>query len=222
MSTMVGVNKPERTYLPAAGHDLFLPIYDFMARLLGADHARHALLEQAYLQSGDRVLDIGCGTGTFAVALKQRFPAVEVVGLDPDQKALARARQKAKRAGVLARFDEGFADAPEYPAGSFDVVFSSFMFHHLEAKNRGKTLREVHRVLKPAGTFYLLDFEVSGAGAGHGFFRMFHSSERLQDNSVGRILSLMREAGFSDAKKIMIHPVLFGFWRAGCYRGIAR
>jgi len=219
MTTMVGVNKSQRTYLPAAGHDLFLPLYDLMAKLLGADQARQRLLDQAPLRSGDRALDIGCGTGTFAVLLKQRFPAADVIGLDPDQKALARARRKAERAGVSVRFDQGFADALEYPAGSFDVVFSSFMFHHLEGKDREKALREVRRVLEPAGTFYLLDFEVAQAGSAHGFFHMLHSSERLRDNSESRILTIMRDAGFSDSKKIAAQPVLFGFGRAGCYQG---
>ena len=219
METMVGVNKTERAYLPAAGHDLFLPLYDLMAKLLGADQARQTLLNQARFRSGDRALDIGCGTGTFAALLKRSFPAVEVIGLDPDQKALARARGKAERAGVSIRFDQGFADALEYPASSFDVVFSSFMFHHLEGDVREKTLREVRRVLKPAGTFYLLDFEVSQAGSRHGLFHMLHSSERLRDNSESRILTLMRNAGFSDSKKIAERPVLFGFGRAGYYQG---
>jgi len=140
------------------------------------------------------VLDIGCGTGTYAVLLKQRFPAVEVIGLDPDPKALARATRKAERAGVSVSFDQGFADALECPAGSFDAVFSSFMFHHLEAMNRERTLREILRVLKPAGFFYLLDFEVPEPGSGHAFFHMFQSSERLRDNSEGRILTLMRDS----------------------------
>jgi ubiquinone/menaquinone biosynthesis C-methylase UbiE len=219
--TMVGVNKSQRTYLPAAGHDLFLPLYDLVAKLLGADQARQMLLDRATLCSGDRALDIGCGTGTFAVLLKQRFPTAEIIGLDPDQKALARARRKAERAGVSVRFDEGFADALEYPAGSFDVVFSSFMFHHLEGKDREKTLREVRRVLKPAGTFYLLDFEVSQAGSRHGLFHMLHTSERLRDNSESRILTLISDAGFSDSKKIAARPVLFGLGRAGYYQGSA-
>jgi ubiquinone/menaquinone biosynthesis C-methylase UbiE len=204
-----------RTYLPAAGHDFFLPLYDGVAKLLGADRARQKLLDEASLQPGQKVLDIGSGTGTFAVLMKQRHPAVEVIGLDPDPKALARARRKAERARVSIRFDQGFADALAYPAASFDVVFSSFMFHHLEADNREKTLREVRRVLRPGGIFYLLDFEASDSGYG---LRLFHSSERLRDNSENRILTLLDLAGFRDADKIGTQSVLLGFGCAGYYR----
>jgi ubiquinone/menaquinone biosynthesis C-methylase UbiE len=218
---MFSVNKSQRTYLPAAGHDLFLPLYDLMARVLGADQARQNLLDQPQLRCAQRVLDIGCGTGTFATLVKKRFPKVEVIGLDPDQKALVRAKRKSDRAGVSIQFDQGFADDLPYESSSFDVVFSSFMFHHLEGKDREKTLREVRRVLKPVGAFYLLDFEVSETGSEHGLFRMFHSSERLRDNSEERILTLMRDAGFSGSKKIATRPVFFGFGRAGYYRGSA-
>ena len=219
MTTMVGVSKSQRTYLPAAGRDLFLPFYDLIAKLLGADAARRTLLDLAPLRPGDRVLDIGCGTGSFATMLKQRHPGVVVTGLDPDPRALARARHKAEQAGVSVRFDQGFADSLEYPAASFDWVFSSFMFHHLEGSNREKTLREVRRVLKPGGSFYLLDFEVSPSG--HGLFNLFHSGERLRDNTESRILSLMGDAGLSDRKKMAVRPVLFGFGRAGYYQASA-
>jgi ubiquinone/menaquinone biosynthesis C-methylase UbiE len=140
MTTAVGMSESQRTYLPAAGRDLFLPLYDLIAKVLGAD----------------RGLDIGCGTGIFATILKQRYPAVEVIGLDPDPKALARAMRKAEQAKVSVHFDKGFADSLECPAMSFDLVFSSFMFHHLVGSNREKTLREVRRVLKLGGSFYLL------------------------------------------------------------------
>jgi ubiquinone/menaquinone biosynthesis C-methylase UbiE len=219
--TTVGVNKSQRTYLPAAGRDLFLPLYDLMARALGADQARQSLLDQPQLRSSERVLDIGCATGTFAVLLKKRFPKLEVIGLDPDQKALTRARRKAERAGVSIRFDQGFADELHYESCSFDMVFSSFMFHHLEDKDREKTLREVRRILKPSGSFWLLDFEVSQGASGHGLFHLLHSSGRLRDNSEDRILTLMRNAGFSESKKIATRPVLLGFGRAGYYQGAA-
>ena len=109
MTNMVEVTKSQRTYLPAASYDVFLPFYDLIAKLLGADQARRTLLEQAPLRPGDHALDIGCGTGTFATLLKQRHPSVEVIGLDPDPKAVARARRKAERSGVSVRFDQGFA-----------------------------------------------------------------------------------------------------------------
>src|SRR5260370_26145610 len=125
MTNMAEVSKSQRTYLPAASYDVFLPFYDLIAKLLGADRARRTLLDQALLRPGDHVLDIGCGTGTFA-SLLQHYPAVEVIGLDPDPKALARARRKAERAGLSVRFDQGFADILEYPAATFDAIFSSF------------------------------------------------------------------------------------------------
>ena len=189
-----------------------------IAKLLGADQARQTLLDQAPLQPGGRALDIGCGTGTFAVALKQRHPSVEIVGVDPDERALARAKRKAERARVEVRFQRGFADSLQYPAATFDVVFLSFMFHHLEGNNREKTLREVSRVLKPRGVFYLLDFEVSDPESHHGLFSLFHSSERLRDNSESQILTLMASAGFSDVKKTGTRTVLLRLGRAGYYR----
>src|SRR5215475_14506413 len=119
---------PEKNYIPAAGHHWSLFLYDPMTKLLGTDRAREALLEQAQLQPGQRILDVGCGTGTFAVSIKLRNSQVEVVGLDPDQRALARAIRKAERAKVLIQFDEGFSDSLPYPETSFDRVFSAFMF----------------------------------------------------------------------------------------------
>src|SRR5262245_9287922 len=160
------MEKPRRTYLPAAGHDWFLPLYDPVVKLLGADRARRALLDHAALRPSHRVLDIGCGTGSLLILLKHLHPDVDVVGLDPDPKALARARRKAQRAAVAIQFDQGFADALAYPEGSFDRVFSSFMFHHLQPDEKVQTLREVRRVLRPGGSLHLLDFGGPDASSG--------------------------------------------------------
>ena len=196
-----------RTYLPAAGRDWRLPLYDPFVKLLGGDAARMALLDQAALRPGQCVLDVGCGTGTLATLIKQLHPEVKVVGLDPDPKALARARRKAERAAV--QFDHGFGDELPYPEASFDRVFSSFMFHHLSAEEKGSTLREVRRVLKTGGEFYMMDFE--GPHGVHGLLaRVLHAKKTLADNAEDRVLSLMREAGFTDPKKIGRRTMLFG------------
>jgi ubiquinone/menaquinone biosynthesis C-methylase UbiE len=210
-----------RTYLPAAGRAGFLPFYDLMTTLMGANHARKVLLEYEALRDHDNVLDIGCGTGTLAVLIKRRHAGVEVTGLDPDPNALARARRKAKRARVEVHFEQGFADEIKHPTASFDRVFSSFMFHHLKPEERVQTLREIRRVLKPHGRLFLLDFDVSEPAAHRGFQRMFHSHPRLTDNSESRILGLLNEAGFTDAARVLVHSAVFGLARVGYYRAVA-
>jgi ubiquinone/menaquinone biosynthesis C-methylase UbiE len=221
MNRSQSVPTTARAYLPAAGRDVFLPFYDLVTGLLGADCARAVLLEYAPLHDGDTVLDVGCGTGTLAVLIKQRHPGVEVTGLDPDPKALGRAQRKAERARVRVRFEQGFADGLKHSATSFDLVVSSFMFHHLEPDQKAGTLREIRRVLKPGGRLLLVDFDVTEAGAHHGFQRMFHSHARLSDNSEDRILELMKAAGFQEAARVGARSLIFGLARAGYYRAVA-
>ena len=204
------MSESPRTYLPAAGHDWSLPLYDPIVKLLGGDSARKALLDQASLRPGHRVLDVGCGTGTLATLIKRLYPEVAVVGFDPDPKALARARRKATRAGVSIQFDEGFGDHLPYPEASFDRVFSSFMFHHLPPDEKGKTLRAIRQVLKPDGEFHMLDFEGPEDNQ-YGFLaRLLHSGHRLKDNSESRVLGFMRQAGFADPKKVGRRALLLG------------
>jgi ubiquinone/menaquinone biosynthesis C-methylase UbiE len=199
-----------RTYLPAAGHDWTLPLYDPIVKLLGGDRARRILLDQAALTPGYRVLDIGCGTGTLAVLIKRLHPDVAIVGIDPDPKALAHARRKASHAAVSIQFDQGFGDELPYPEATFDRVFSSFMFHHLPSAAKGETLRAVRRVLKPGGTLHMLDFEGPDGGT-HGILaHLLHSSERLKENSENQVLTLMRQAGFPDPRKVNERAMFFG------------
>jgi ubiquinone/menaquinone biosynthesis C-methylase UbiE len=104
----------QRPFLPAAGRDIFLPLYHPLTRLFGLDSIREALIEHAELRPAHRVLDIGCGTGTLAVAIKRRHRAASVSALDLDSKALFLARSKAARAEVTVQFDQGFSDGLPY------------------------------------------------------------------------------------------------------------
>jgi ubiquinone/menaquinone biosynthesis C-methylase UbiE len=206
-----------RAYLPAAGKDWLLPFYDPMVKLLGGDAARKVLVDEAELRAGQRVLEVGCGTGTLALMIKRLRAGVEVVGLDPDPKALKRARQKAARAGVEVRFDEGYGDALPYPEESFDRVFSSFMFHHLPKAERGKFLEAVRRVLRPGGSFHMLDFEESG-GLHLWLARLFHTHQQMEDNAGDRVLALMGQAGHTQAEKVAARRMIFG--RVAYYRAV--
>jgi ubiquinone/menaquinone biosynthesis C-methylase UbiE len=187
----------QRTYLPAAGHDWSLPLYDPLVKLLGGDSARRVLLDQADLQPGQRVLEVGCGTGTLLMLLTRAQPALELTGLDPDARALARAKRKADAASVSIQLDRGFSDALPYSDASFDRVFSCFMLHHLDgADEKVRTLREIRRVLTPGGRLHLLDFvQPEAAHRVNVVARWMHSTHRLEDNTDTRVRSFMDDAG---------------------------
>ena len=207
----------ERTYLPAAGRDWALPLYDPFVKLLGADAARRALLDQAALGSAHRILDIGRGTGTLVTQIKRLYPLAEIVGLDPDPRALERARKKVTRGRLAVALDQGFSDELPYPDASFDRVLSAFMFHHLREQDQEKTLRETRRVLKPGGSLHLLDFKGAEPHEGGWLARRFHSIHRLKDNSAGRILTLMNDAGLVDPRQVSEGALLFGHLRTAYY-----
>ena len=219
-TTMEAKRKSQRTYLPGAGLDWLLPLYDPLVKVLGGDPTRKTLLDQAKLRADHRVLEIGCGTGSLLVLLKQLYPEVDAVGLDPDPKALARARRKAERAAVSIRLDRGFSDALPYPDASFDRVLSSFMLHHLPAQEREQTLYEVRRVLVPGGTFHVLDFGGTKPDANGLQVNRHHVGHGPGGDSDEQILAIMRQTGFADAQKTGEGRLLFGrlpiaYYRAG-------
>jgi len=186
-----------RSFVPAAGADWLLPLYDPFNRLIGAARPKAALVDAAAIRAGDRVLDLGCGTGDVALLAKQRQPRARVTGLDPDPKALARARAKTARAGVEIAFEQGFGDALPFPDASFERVLSALMLHHLTPEVERATLREVMRVLAPGGTLHVLDFSTPPAGLSQVLAR-FHGHA----HAAPPLLERMRAAGLADAREI--------------------
>jgi ubiquinone/menaquinone biosynthesis C-methylase UbiE len=143
-------------YLPAARYDALLPAYDLLSRALGVTKIHTTLLAQAELADGHRVLEIGSGTGNLAIRAKRSRPGADVIGVDPDPLALARAERKLRgRTGI--RFDRGYAQNLPYPDGEFDRVLSSMMLHHLDSEAKAAAAAEVFRVLRPGGRLHLVD-----------------------------------------------------------------
>lgn len=192
---------PDRRYLPGMGLGWLLPLYDPLTRLMGMESVHRRLADQAELDSAQRVLEIGCGTGNLALMVKQRHPQLEVAGMDPDARALARAARKSRRVRLELQLDRGFADELPYIDASFDRVLSALMFHHLDPTLRVATLREVLRVLRPGGSLHLVDFGGDSHHL-HGLARLARRSHKLDDNWGDRIPTLMREAGLSDPAEV--------------------
>jgi ubiquinone/menaquinone biosynthesis C-methylase UbiE len=187
-----------RAYLPAAGRDFFLPAYDPIMRLLRFARDLERLIAQAALQPGYSVLDVGCGTGTLAVLIRQRHPDVSVAAIDPDAKALTIAMRKAARANASIRFERAFGDHLPFDAASFDRVFSTMMFHHVPRDEKPRVLAEIRRVLKPGGRLELVDF--TGGRPPNMLARMLHGGPAASGDD--RLITRMREAGFGDARRV--------------------
>jgi ubiquinone/menaquinone biosynthesis C-methylase UbiE len=200
-----------KTYLPAAGKDWLLPFYDAFTKLLGVEGVHRKLIRQATIRPDHRVLEIGCGTGNLAFLAKRLNPTAQVIGIDPDPKALARARRKAKQQGASLQFDSGFSEELPYPDASFDRILSAFMLHHVQSDAKLLTVQEARRVLKPGGFLHLVDFQdgpLHGGGL-HGFLaRMVHSGHGSSSQQL--VLALMRDAGFENSQEIARETTILG------------
>jgi len=201
----------KKTYLPAAGRDWLLPFFDPFTKLLGIEAHHRRLVDQAAISPGHRVLEIGSGTGNLVILAKTATPTAEVMGIDPDPKAVSRARQKAERRRLQLSFDQGFSEDLPYPDGSFDRILSAFMLHHVKPDAKALTLRETFRVLKPGGSLHLADFEESDQPTGglHGLIASrLHSRHGSSPHHL--VLSLMKEAGFDDPQEVAHQTTVMG------------
>lgn len=148
----------QHDYLPGAQYDALLPAYDLMSRVLGIGAVHQALIAQADLADGHRVLEIGSGTGNLTLRAKRSRPGIDMVGVDPDPLALTRARRKLNGESGI-RFDHGYAQELPYADAEFDRVLSSLMLHHLDSDAKAAALAQAWRVLRPGGRLHLVDID---------------------------------------------------------------
>lgn len=186
------------------GH--WAPFYDAVIKLLflGKERAfREMTVELAQVEPGDKVLEVGCGTGSLTIVVKEwADSAGDVHGIDASPEMIDVARRKAARAGADVDFQVGLIENIPFPDNQFDVVLSSFMIFHVPSDVRRKGFAEMHRVLKPGGRLLVVDFEPPTKGLpkvsanlviGH----LLHGHEMMQHN-VRELLPMMEAAGFTD------------------------
>ena len=169
--------------------------YDLLAWLLtrGRERAfRERLVALARLRPGESVLDVGCGTGTLAIAAKACVGAAAVHGIDASPEMIAVARRKAARAGADVAFDTAVVEALPFPDGRFDVVLSTLMLHHLPHAARETCVREMRRVLRPGGRVLAVDFGEPD-GKRHGILEHFHRHGHV---ALRDVLVLLDQSGF--------------------------
>jgi ubiquinone/menaquinone biosynthesis C-methylase UbiE len=173
--------------------------YDLLAWLLthGREREmREAIIRIACLETGNDVLDVGCGTGTPG---DRRYPARRddrcVTGIDASSPAMiARAKSQSGKAGARATFQVAVAENLPFPDRGFDVVFSTLMLHHLPRKTRQQCAREIKRVLRVGGRVVAVDF---GRAKRRGLLAHFHRHGHVD---VEEIVNLFVAAGLTPTR----------------------
>ncbi len=189
--------------------------YDAVSWLISFGKApaiRKKTVALAQPAAGEKALDVGCGTGTLAIALRAKVgPGGEVVGIDAAPEMIAVARDKAAKQGADIDFRVGLIEEIPFPDDSFDLVLSSFMLHHLPDDLKRNGLAEIRRVLKPGGRFLVVDLTVHGDSfVGHVMTLIGHG-ERGQASELRAIVD---DAGFAEVEILKSRFKQLAFVRA--------
>ncbi len=177
-------------FTPAAGRFAPTSLYDRGVALLTRESIwRRELVKRISPKPGEAILDVGCGTGSLAILLKQAAPEARIVGLDPDAEALTIARRKARVAGVEIEWFEGFAhDAATI--GSFDKVVSSLVFHQVPLAGKRSGIAAMFAAVKTGGLVFIADYALQSTWTMRQLFRfiqMIDGRENTQLNADGFI-----------------------------------
>lgn len=207
---------PRTAFIPALRHEALTPAYDFLIRLTMPEvRFKEELIDVAAIDTGQRVLDVGCGTGTLLSMIAERHPDALLAGVDPDPQVLQRAQRKIAQTGHSVAFRQGSATALPYAAESFDLVVSSLVFHHLTCGEKLQAMREIHRVLAPGGELHLGDFGEPDTRAMRvvSFLTEKIGREHVADNFAGMLMPMLEGAGFTMVEETGRHTSIFGVLR---------
>lgn len=179
--------------------------YDLLVRVLFAgrgSRVRTNIADAVGLVPGRQVLDVGCGTGTLAVALAKCVgPSGWAAGVDASPEMIAAAKAKAVRAKIDVHFEVAAAQQLPFPDAMFDAVTTSLTIHHVPEADRLLAVRELLRVLRPGGQLLIAEFQaptrpISKAVTRHLF------GHAMADNDLTAIVDLAHDAGAIDLARL--------------------
>ena len=191
-----------KTYIPALGYNWLTNFYDLAISItMPEKRFRTKLIDHVNPLEGEKILEFGFGTGENLILGVNRNSNVQFKGLDIDPKVKRIAEKKFKANSIDVRLDIYNGGKFPYQNNAFDKVFSSLVFHQLDAKTKESSLNEIHRILKPNGVLIIGDW---GKPRSKMMRIMFYFVQILdgfattKDNVDGKLPTYVEKSGFMD------------------------
>lgn len=201
-------------YVPALGIAALTGLYDTVLALTMRERRwRPPLCERvaAHVPDGGRIVDVGAGTGTLAIALAARRADAQVIAVDGDPEVLRLARSKPGADHVSWR--PGLAGELELEDASVDAVVMSLLLHHLEPDAKHRALTDARRVLRAGGRLHVADWgkpHDPGMRAAFAIVQLIDGRAGTRDHAAGRLPTLLVDAGFPRVERYRRLRTVFG------------
>jgi demethylmenaquinone methyltransferase/2-methoxy-6-polyprenyl-1,4-benzoquinol methylase/phosphoethanolamine N-methyltransferase len=170
------------------------------------------IVQMANIKSGNKVLDVGCGSGSLTLTAKQytgRSGAVH--GIDASPEMIMVARMKATQIGTDVVFDVALIEKLPFGDSTFDVVMSRLVMHHLPDDLKLQAFAKILRVLKSGGTVFLADFQAPTSPLLARLVSLFIGHPAMVQSNVSSLISMLAQAGFVDVTSGRTRSLLLGF-----------
>lgn len=210
------MDKPTPNFVPALGRPELTNSYDKVIAVMTRERRwRAQLLALVDPKPGETILDVGCGTGTFAIMLKAACPTARVIGADPDEQVLDLARGKAAAAGVEVEWFQAMGDelSSVLADGAADVAVSSLVLHQCPMPMKRAILTAMFAALKPGGRLFIADYGEQRTLLMRLLFRQVQQLDgfdNTQPNADGVLPHLISTVGFHDVEEVRTLPTPTG------------
>lgn len=176
---------------------------------------QRALVREIDPQPRDVILDAGCGNGTLSILLKQSCPSASIHGTDPDPIMLTRAEARARDAGVLVHFSQGFSEGMAASAASIrpNKLVTCMALHPLPEQDKHAMLRSACAALETGGVLYVADYGEQKSPLMRLAFshvQVIDGRARTQSHAEGRLPALIADAGFANVREHIAIPTPSG------------
>src|SRR3989344_2684555 len=198
-----------KKHIPPLRFNFLTKFFDSFLRICMKEYKiKNEFINLAKIKKNDKILDLGCCTGTLLKILAKKKKTTKIYGIDINISALKIAKNKLintktilkKYNGIKIPFEDNF----------FDTIFSSLVIHHIPKKDRVLIFFEIKRVLKEDGNLFILDFGKQQNIYGKLITSIIKLIEPIEDNLKGKIPFYLKQTKFKGIKGHKHYKTLFG------------